>query len=147
MQFRISTALVAETFTHFRQCGRGARECQVVWTSPWDDPRSITHVVHPGHRPHAGGFEVDPGWLNQLWLELSHRRHGIRVQVHTHPGEAFHSAVDDQFPVIHAVGFLSLVIPHFGLGGVGFDNAYLAEIQPTGEWRKVSIASRLELVP
>jgi hypothetical protein len=63
----------------------------------------------------------------------------------THPGKAFHSRVDDEFPIIHKPGFLSLVIPNFGLGPVGFEDAYLAEIQPDGTWRQVFISSRVML--
>lgn len=70
---------------------------------------------------------------------------GIRVQVHTHPEEAFHSETDDAFPIIHKPGFLSLVIPNFGLGPTGFENAYLTEIQPDGRWQEVAIPSRLVL--
>ena len=146
MRYRIPSALVAETFDHFRRCGQGERECQLVWTSAWERPESISRVVHPCHRSHSGGFELDGPWLNTFWLELSRNQHGIRFQVHTHPSEAFHSAVDDRFPIIHSVGFLSLVIPNFGLGQVGFNGAYLAEIQPNGAWCQIPIASRLEVV-
>jgi hypothetical protein len=88
---------------------------------------------------------LDDTWLNEFWLELGATGMGIRVQVHTHPGAAFHSRTDDEFPIIHTPGFLSLVIPNFGLGPIGFHEAYLAEIQPGGHWRKVAIASRLAL--
>jgi hypothetical protein len=72
--------------------------------------------------------------------------HARAASGHTHPGEAFHSSIDDEFPIIHKPGFLSLVIPNFGLGPVGFADAYLAEIQPNGRWNEVSISSRLALI-
>ena len=79
-----------------------------------------------------------------IWLQSGARVH-FRVQVHTHPLEAFHSPTDDEFPIIHKPGFLSLVIPNFGLGPVGFEDAYLTEIQGDGGWREVAIPSRLVL--
>jgi hypothetical protein len=102
--------------------------------------------VHPQHSSHAGGFQVASKWINDLWGELARTGRGIRVQIHTHPTEAFHSAIDDAFPIVHAVGFLSLVIPDFGLGPIGFEDAYLAEIGADGKWRQVPIEARLELV-
>ena len=50
---------------------------------------------------------------------------------------------DDEYPIIQiqTPGFLSLVIPNFGLGPVDFDEAYLTEIQPNGRWKEVTIAS------
>jgi hypothetical protein len=143
--YHLARGLLDETFRRFRECGCGRDECQALWLSPWSQPDIITKVVHPKHAAHFGGFVLDDSWLNDFWLELGRAKTGIRVQVHTHPGEAFHSRTDDEFPIIHTPGFLSLVIPNFGLGRVGFDEAYLTEIQPEGHWREVSIASRLVL--
>jgi len=98
---------------------------------------------HPEHEANAGGFVLDDRWLNGFWLALAEANMGIRVQVHTHPAEAFHSAVDDAFPIIHTPGFLSLVIPNFGLGPVGFNDAFLTEIQHDGRWREVALAERI----
>jgi hypothetical protein len=139
--------LLAETFDRFRTCGRGRRECQVLWTGPWAAPDTITMAVHSGHRAHAGGFHVDDAWLNTFWVGLAERQDGVRVQVHTHPREAFHSRTDDAFPIAQTPGFLSLVIPDFGLGPVSFDNAYLFEITEAGHWRTVDIAARIAVTP
>jgi hypothetical protein len=147
MRYRISANLLAQTFSHFRTCGAGRRECQVLWTSPWANPETICDVVHGQHRAHAGGFDLDSGWINHLWLQLADRAHGVRVQIHTHPFDAFHSETDDAFPIVHTPGFLSLVIPRFAMGSVGFDGAYLTEIQHDGTWREVPIGARLEVIP
>jgi len=146
MRYRIPAALLAETFDVFRQCGGGQRECQLLWTSPWSEPEGIKAVVHPQHRAHAGGFELASDWVNRFWRDLARTGSGIRVQIHTHPHHAFHSSIDDAFPIIHSVGFLSLVIPDFALGRIGFDRAYLAEIGPDGQWREVTPESRLEII-
>jgi hypothetical protein len=144
--YSISQAILEQTFRHFRACGAGARECQALWTSSWNLSNDITKVVHPAHRAHAGGFSVDTSWLNAFWLELAATGHGIQVQVHTHPAAAFHSSTDDAFPIVHTPGFLSLVIPRYGIGEVGFRDAFLAEITEDGSWREVEIKSRLQIV-
>jgi hypothetical protein len=146
MRYWLSDALLRETFEIVRRCGRGRRECQALWLSEWDRPEQICAVVHPRHSSHAGGFQVVSSWINDLWNELARTKRGIRVQIHTHPAEAFHSAIDDAYPIIHEVGFLSLVIPDFGLGPIGFESAYLAEIASDGSWKQVPIESRLVIV-
>lgn len=146
MWYRVPAALLAETFALFRRCGGGRRECQVLWTSAWDDSTNICEVVHPHHLAHSGGFELTSDWINRFWQELARTRRGIRVQVHTHPRKAFHSNTDDDYPIIHTVGFLSLVVPDFGLGPVGFDRAYLTEIDANGQWREVAPDARLEII-
>jgi hypothetical protein len=143
----LPASLLAQTFAHFRDCGQGRHECQVLWTGPWSQTGRITGAVHSGHRAHAGGFQVKDAWLNKFWIALAERGDGVRVQVHTHPRAAFHSPTDDAYPIVQAPGFLSLVIPRFGMGAVSFDDAYLCEITEAGTWREVNIAECLAVVP
>ena len=84
---------------------------------------------------------------HDVWVALAERHEGVRMQVHTHPQEAFHSPTDDAYPIVQTPGFLSLVIPDFGMGPVSFDDAYLCEITEEGGWRTVNIADRVALVP
>lgn len=145
-RYRVSRSIVASTFDTFRECGAGRRECQVLWISPWVNRVAVSEAVHTHHRSHSFGFDVDGDWLNRFWLELAAKRAGVRVQVHTHAGRAFHSVTDDSFPMVHLPGFLSLVIPNFGLGPPTFEGAYLTELSETGEWENVPATSRFELV-
>lgn len=143
--YRLPRRILADTFARFRCCGRGRRECQVLWLSSWDATETISKAVHPEHEAHVGGFVLDDRWLNDFWFTLARENLGIRIQVHTHPGKAFHSPTDDAFPIIHTTGFLSLVVPNFAFGPIGFEEAYLTEIQEDGRWRGVSIAEKLVL--
>jgi hypothetical protein len=145
MVFLVPQRVLDATFDHLRRCGAGRRECQILWTSSWNTMQDITGVVHPRHRAHAGGFDLDSTWLNAFWLELAERGEGVRIQVHTHPGEAFHSAIDDAFPIIHTPGFLSLVIPRFAQSHVGLDDAFLAELGQDGLFREVPISEHLRI--
>jgi hypothetical protein len=146
MLYKVPKAILAETFGHLRRCGDGRRECQALWVGAWRSPTAITKVVHPRHRANAVGFQLDHEWINEFWDELGATECGIRVQVHTHPGAAFHSATDDAYPISFRTGFLSLVIPNFALGPVGFDGAFLAELAPDGKWQEVPIRSHLEIL-
>ena len=142
----VPRSILNHTFSRFRKCGRGTRECQVLWTSSWRSPHSIDDIVHPAHRSHVAGFAVEDRWLTEFWLELASADRGVRVQVHTHPGAAFHSAIDDEYPIVHSKGFLSLVVPNFAFGRVGFEGAYLTEIAPDGSWQEVAITSKLDII-
>ncbi len=118
----------------------------MLWVSPWTDPQRLTAAIHPSHTASAVGFRVHEGWANTFWGQLADRDLGVRVQIHTHPGVAYHSATDDAFPFVTMPGFLSLVIPRFAQGVIGFDDAYLTELQSNGSWRQVPISESLELV-
>lgn len=88
---------------------------------------------------------LDDAWLNEFWINLGQTNRSIRVQVHTHPLVAFHSYTDDEYPIIRKAGFLSLVIPNFGMASVSFQDAYLAEVQEDGTWAEIAIQTRLLL--
>jgi hypothetical protein len=146
MIYLLPQGVLDRTFNFFRQCGLGRRECQVLWTSTWHSPELISAAVHTIHQAYVGGFNVNDAWITAFWLKLAQEKSGIRVQVHTHPGTAFHSPTDDENPIIHTPGFLSLVIPNFALGSVGFLGAYLTEIGEDGRWCEVPVHSRLKVV-
>lgn len=145
MRFKLPRRILEDTFAHFRSCGRGRRECHALWLSPWEQLETITKVVHPNHQAHIAGFVLDDRWLNNFWLALAEKKLGIRIQVHTHPQEAFHSPTDDAFPIVHTAGFLSLVIPNFAQGPIGFQDAYLTEIQDDGRWQEIGVDERILL--
>ena len=146
MRLQLAKALLSETFEHFRRCGRGRRECQVVWVGPLDSPTAITRLVHLDHSASMTAFELTSSALDALWDDLAATGSTLRVQVHTHPGAAFHSATDDAYPISFRCGFLSLVIPNFAAGPVGFNGADLAQVNDQRQWRQVSIAEHLEVV-
>jgi proteasome lid subunit RPN8/RPN11 len=127
------------TFDHFRRCGAGRRECVAYWTGPVDTPARVDRVEHPRHRATRSQYEVDSGWVTDLFLRLRGERRTVRLQVHTHPGRASHSETDDRFAIVPAPGFLSLVIPDFAVGPIGLDRAVLVGMDDQGEWAPWSI--------
>ena len=140
--YRLPRRMIDETFATLRSCGAGERECKLYWLSSWSAPEQLTEVSHPGHDSSRYGLTIDDDWITRFWNELTDRGIGVKVQVHTHPGTAFHSATDDAYPLIHEIGFLSLVIPNFACGPIGFGDAYLTEIQADGSWRQVAADER-----
>jgi hypothetical protein len=135
--------ILADTFDQLRVCGDGRRECVVYWTSATDETDRVTEVVHPQHTASALGDEVDSAWVNEFFLDLRHRRRTVRVQVHTHPGRASHSEVDDGFALAPATGFISLVLPDFATGAPGLAQSHLVVMKPDGAWQAVPPAELL----
>jgi len=142
---RVSKDQLSDTFRLLRDCGRCERECQVLWLSAWHDPDRIVRVLHSEHAGHAYGFRLDTEFINRLWLDLAEQGLGVRAQVHTHPGDAFHSKTDDDWPIVHTAGFLSLVIPDFARGTVGLERAFVACIEADGRWGERQAPEAFEL--
>lgn len=139
----ISHRMIEKTFATLRSCGANERECKLYWLSEWNQPHHVIESAHPRHTASRYGLAINSAWITEFWNNLSTRKMSVCVQIHTHPNEAFHSATDDAYPLLFHGGFLSLVIPDFAMGPVGFENAYLTEIQPDGNWKQVQISSRI----
>jgi proteasome lid subunit RPN8/RPN11 len=144
---QLEKGVLEQAFEHLRRCGAGRRECVVYVTGPVAEPNVVDGVVHPRHTASPGGYDLDSEAIAQLWRDLVTEQRSVRVQIHTHPGPAFHSSRDDALALVHTPGFLSLVIPNFALGPVGFDGAFLAERADDGHWVMALIETRLEIVP
>jgi hypothetical protein len=138
--------VLEQTFEHLRRCGAGRRECVVYLTGPLEDPALIDGAIHPRHSATAGGYDLDSPAIAEISTQLLASRRAVRVQVHTHPDFAYHSPRDDAFALVHTPGFLSLVIPNFGLAPVGLNGAFLAERTQGGGWVAVPPSERLEIV-
>lgn len=59
------------------------------------------------------------------------------ARIHSHPGDAFHSAVDDANPVISFEGGLSIVVPYLGLGLRRGLDACAVYVFGNGSWREL----------
>jgi hypothetical protein len=142
-RLRLARDILRRTFHTLQECGRGESECAVYWTGPSTDD-IVDLDEHPIHRRSPFGYEVEENWLMHFWKQLAASNRSVKVQVHTHPGEAFHSSTDDQWPIVSQAGFVSIVIPNFAAGEPSLDSAWIGRLQEDGKWRR--LASETEAV-
>lgn len=80
---------------------------------------TVVRLVVPDQRATRSewGVSVEVTRRGQLQLAAALGADELYVaRIHSHPGEAFHSAADDANPALSHVGALSIVVPYFGLG-------------------------------
>jgi hypothetical protein len=131
----LAPGLLEQTFDVLRRCGAGKTECVAYWVTRLGPEDPIAdEVIHPNHSATAVGYEVDSGWVTRFFLDLYRTSRTAVAQVHTHPGPASHSTTDDTFALVPSRGFLSLVIPRFAAGPVGFEGSTLVEMDAGGAW-------------
>jgi proteasome lid subunit RPN8/RPN11 len=130
---RLASDIVQKTFSTFRECGRGECECAVYWIG-LSESNLVNGVEHPIHRRSPFGYEINDHWLTDFWKRLAASKQSVKAQVHTHPGEAFHSASDDNWPIVSQEGFLSIVIPDFATGEISLKNAWIGRMRGDGIW-------------
>lgn len=133
---RLASDILQKTFSTLRECGRGQCECAIYWIGP-SESNAVNGVEHPIHRRSPFGYEIDDHWLTDFWKRLAASKHSIKAQVHTHPGEAFHSATDDKWPIVSQEGFLSIVIPDFATGEISLENTWIGRLNEDGVWSRL----------
>jgi hypothetical protein len=122
-----------------RRCGQGKHECVVFLVGQANDGH--LEVVHPAHAARAGGYEVSSNWLGQFAVRQTEEPLFIRAQIHTHPGSAYHSSIDDEWPVVGTAGFTSIVVPRFAQGTIRPSEIYACRLTSKGAWEALNPTS------
>lgn len=75
----------------------------------------LVEAYEPPYRSAVDYFHITPTGMLTVMEHLRQRRLFVCAQVHSHPGEAFHSAADDEWAIVRHAGALSLVVPQFAI--------------------------------
>lgn len=122
-RFVVPTAVVEETVEALREAGREGFERFVVWSG---SANGSEMVIRTAHSPQQTAYKTSAGLMVRVEGEALHKlnawlyknQHVLAVQVHAHPTDAFHSGIDDQYPIVTVIGGLSIVVPDFAERGV-----------------------------
>ena len=111
--------MIATTLRVLQQFGGHGCEGLVLWVGEVTQAQArVTKVVVPDQRPvkseEGVGYFVEGATLFELNRKLADTGLRLIAQVHSHPGEAYHSETDDRYAIVTANGGLSLVVPDFG---------------------------------
>ena len=118
-QFALKRSVYDQTIRYLRGAGHYGVECIVVWAgAPVDDYFVIDTVYCPRQSASAVGAHVESEHVDEMYEHMYRNGRIAVAQVHSHPGEAFHSETDDDVSIVARLGALSLVVPEFA-----FDDA------------------------
>ena len=144
--YRIPRTVIVETTEALQQAGREGYELFVLWSGTLSE-ECLT--VRTSHIPEQTSYRTVGGLLVRVGGEALHElnvwlyEHGetLAAQVHAHPTEAFHSSTDDAFPIMTALGGLSIVAANFARAGLFVPEAAVFRLSDSG-WMQVP---RIEL--
>ncbi len=152
--FRVPREIVTRTAQALQGAGDDGYELFVVWSGVLE--RGVFSARTP-HVPRQSSYKTRDGLLVRVDGDALHGlnawlyEHGevLAVQVHAHPTEAFHSATDDAFPIVTALGGLSIVAPDFGRCGVLTPGTAVYRLTESG-WNEIAtheVSRLVEVVP
>jgi proteasome lid subunit RPN8/RPN11 len=143
-ELRVSTSLVDETIRLLRESGQSGMEAIVLWAGQF--LAATTFEVGLVIRPQQTAYRTEEGLLAAVDEEEIFRvnvavsEQGMRLvaQLHTHPGDAYHSDTDDKHALVTARGAFSIVVPFFATGTFGHDEITVFRLGERNEWRELS---------
>lgn len=130
-------SVIEHTLALLRAGGLIGHERVALWLARAASPSVVTEVYEPEQRTARDRFYLPPRSVQALGTRLRAGRMRVAAQVHTHPGEAYHSKADAEWAIVRHVGALSLVLPRFAADTtlVNFlDKAMTYEHTANGEW-------------
>lgn len=113
--YYVPTAVLWQTQQYIKDHGERGHEAYVFWTGAVaGDKAYVMSCVYPTANARQGGVKVPLEKMTEINRELYDRDQLILAQVHSHPGVARHSEVDEEKAVSFHEGFVSIVVPDFG---------------------------------
>ncbi len=117
-RFRVPSSIVVQTEEALRRAGAAGYEAFVLWSGRNDGQLFSIQTVHVPKQDSfrlASGLcvRVEGSELHRLNVWLYEVGEVLAVQVHAHPTDAYHSETDDKYPIIAALGGLSIVAADF----------------------------------
>ena len=116
-------ARVQEAYAHLRRVGQRRMEGVALWAGLVDgqDARITTTIIPQQtalRLPTGLVYIVDDGELHRLNVRLYREGLTLVAQLHSHPEDAYHSDTDDAYPIVTALGGVSVVVPNFARGAL-----------------------------
>ena len=116
----VSRSTLAESAATLRALSGDVRESVVLWIGTEQDGKALVQeMVVPRQRASAVHFDVPIEERLRLAQQLAASGQRLLVQLHTHPGRAFHSLADDRLALPRHTGAISIVIANFARGWDG----------------------------
>lgn len=136
-------ACVAKAHAHMRAMGAQGYEGIALWAGRREGAVfNVLEAIVPkqrGFRSDAGlSVMIEGNELHRVNVHLFKEGLSLIAQIHSHPGRAYHSAVDDAFPIVAKIGGLSLVVPDFARAPFKLGTCATYRLSAAGVWEELS---------
>jgi hypothetical protein len=136
---------IKSTLDTLLKFGRKGCEGMVLWIGAIDgSTATIEEVLVPPQESIQSedgvGYFLETAALFEVNRYLAERHLRLIAQVHSHPGEAYHSTTDDTYAIVTTEGGLSLVVPDFGQAPAVL-TAWAVYRLTNAKWKELSIES------
>jgi hypothetical protein len=137
-RYVILSSVLDATREHVRSRGTVGEEAALCWAGTVQGRSAIiTTALVFASAGRQGHTQITAAATGLLYAHCHARGLTLLAQVHSHPADAFHSAIDERLPHSAERGFLSLVVPNLGACSfVEFDSWCVFEQVRYEIWRE-----------
>lgn len=134
--------ILLEAFDFLRNAGRKGYEAVVLFAgTTQEDSYLIQKLYIPFQTSYKGPeglmYRVDQEELFKLDDWLYDNNLNLFCQMHTHPGEAYHSIADDRNCIVTTTGGISIVIPDFAKADINTSIWAIYRLVYDSGWEKI----------
>lgn len=135
----------------FREQGLKRLEAVALWAGVLDgDIFRVKSTIIPDQQSFNTEdgllYSVDGDELHLINVWLYKNKMTLLAQIHTHPGAAYHSKTDDDYPIMATLGGLSIVIPDFADSPFNIDNCAVYRLDGQLEWKGLTTTEASTLI-
>lgn len=147
----VPKSLAEAAHEHFRRVGKDGVEGMALWVGHREGREvQVVETVIPAQRgirsPDGVGVTVDGDELFRLNVHLHEHRLGLVAQLHSHPGDAYHSDTDDAFPIATTAGAFSIVVPDYASRPFSLKRCAIYRLFPQQGWVELSTVEALTII-
>lgn len=107
--------IITKTCKFLQKGGEKGKEALSLWVGrPENNFFNIKDVLFPEQISNRLFFHVSDKELDKINRELYKKNLSLIAQIHSHPRAAFHSSIDEKYPIMTTLGGFSIVIPSYG---------------------------------
>lgn len=107
--------ILKETLKIFKEYGKQSLEAFAIWVGKEENTTfEIKDVWIPTQLNTTFSYYVPDIDVHNINVELNKKKYSAIAQLHTHPDNAFHSCIDDNYSILTLPGSFSIVVPDFG---------------------------------
>lgn len=134
--YTVPPSITTQTIVHLRRYPVTEAVCFWLGTPGDGQPAKINELWVPEFTATPVSYDIQPLEMLRLKQHLDEKGLWLLVQVHTHPGAAFHSRRDDLNAASPWPGFISIVVPNHGhISGGFWESVEVYELLGSASWK------------
>lgn len=141
--YTVPPRITHETLAHLRRYRATEAVCFWLGTYAENGSGEARELWIPEFTATPVSYDIQPLEMLRLKDHLEHSGNSLLIQVHSHPGAAFHSRRDDLNAASPWPGFISIVVPDHGqTTGSFLKSVEIYELLGGADWRHLSLGEK-----